>query len=383
MLHNGMNTSESQFSKIVPQNVRDYAKSRGWARIETKQSNVAVYRSPIAGRYEQLVVPMDSTLDDYAERIADVVANLSRVEGRAPIDVANDLLTPDADTLRFANESLDADRGSIGILEGIQLLEGARRSILAAACSVLTPAQHHPRLSRAEADQLLKASRLNHTEQGSFVVAISCPLRAVDSDHSLIEEPFARRTTKLLARSVAKLVRAIENDKLDSIMEPSPNGPVVTSNLCEALLRMLPSRDDGGLRLSVSWSPVLPPDPETPREPIRIRKGYFKPIEELYERLRPKEGPKADFYVGTVETLNGALGDNNQRSGEVVLQLLYEEDLISVRCDLDAIQYRDADKAHMTGGVVVVRGILHRGGRIHRIQPVETFTVVSTPVENK
>ncbi len=145
MRPNDSDAFAEQIKLVVPQAVRDYAKSRNWERVQTKRNTVAVYRSPLPGRYEQLVVPMDPLLVDYAELMSDVIETLSKTEDRSPIEIASDLMAPEADTLRFANESLEANRGSIGILEGIELLEGAKRSILSSACSVLTPVEHHPR----------------------------------------------------------------------------------------------------------------------------------------------------------------------------------------------------------------------------------------------
>ncbi len=209
-------------------------------------------------------------------------------------------------------------------------------------------------------------------------MSISCPLRAVEGDCQPYEreQPFTRKALKLLMKSALRLVQCIEQDRILSIFEAEPNEPVLSSNFCDALLRMKPAQDGGVLRLAASWAPVLPPDHDTPTNIIRIRREYFERIEEIYEALRPSEGPKSGTYYGTVESLYGALGDDNRRSGEVTLQVLFEQDLIRVRCDLDAVQYAEADRAHMTGAFVALRGMLHRGRRVHHVRPVESFTLI-------
>ena len=108
-------------------------------------------------QWDQLIVPMEESFDDYAKRLRDVVEELAAFESRPVIEVLNDLINVDADTLRYRVASPETGRGSIPLIEGIQLLEGAKRTILAAACSVLSPVAYHPRMSRTEAQQLLGA----------------------------------------------------------------------------------------------------------------------------------------------------------------------------------------------------------------------------------
>src|SRR5205807_5516419 len=109
----------------------------------------------------------------------------------------------------------------------------ARKALLAASCSAVQPQTFHPRLSRTEAEQLLQACRLGQTERGSFTAVIACPIDAVGPQALLPKlmplfegqtgpvagagaepplvspEPFTRRTTSLLMRSVARIVQGI------------------------------------------------------------------------------------------------------------------------------------------------------------------------------
>ena len=138
---------------------------------------IALFSHP-DGEWDQLIVPMDESFDDYAQRLRDVIENLATFESRPAVEVLDDLITPDADIIRYRVASPVTGRGSIPLMEGIQLLEGAKRSILAAACSVVNPITYHPRMSRAEAQQLLNACHLGQTETRELfrigLVSVAC-----------------------------------------------------------------------------------------------------------------------------------------------------------------------------------------------------------------
>jgi hypothetical protein len=216
---------------IKPQQVRSYALAKGWQRMPGVNGNIALFNHP-QGHWDQLIVPMDESFDDYAKRLGDVVENLAKFESRPVAEVLDDLITPEADILRYRVASQATGRGSIPLLEGVRLLDGARRSLLAEACSVLSPMTHHPRMSRAEAQQLLSACSLGQTERGSYAVSDSCPLRAVEQDQTLLpgSEPFARKTVSTLMRSMSRIIHAIEADTVPNVFLESQEEPVLSAN---------------------------------------------------------------------------------------------------------------------------------------------------------
>lgn len=376
---------QEQVKTISPQSLIEYAKARGWKRVQTKNQDIAVYSHPDSNRLEQLLIPRDSTLDDYVERIYDAIVKLATCENRSDsFEVYQDILTQNSDTLRFVWEGPDTASGSIGFLSGVDFLEGAKRSLLSSACSVITPSTYHPRLSRSEADQLLTASRLNHTQRGSFVISISCPLDAVDTEPSSPKElPFTRQVTELLMRSLHSLVVSIESDQVDSLFQNRDQAPLLSANLCDAILRMQVEQIES-LRLGVSWASSLPqPDESVVPRSVRIRREYTNIIERVRDRLRPPTQPESHLFVGTVETLNGAIGSDGRRSGEVTLRVMHEDELVRVRIDLGPEQYAQANTAHMAGSFVQIQGILSPGKRVHRITHLDRFTLLeSTPTND-
>jgi hypothetical protein len=362
--------------RITPQDARSYALAKGWQRSKGIRDDIAIFRSPEPGSRKQLIVPMDPSYDDYGSRMAEVVEKLAAVEGRPVQEVLNDLLAPSADVLRYRVVSPATDRGSLPLGEAVRLLEGVKMSLLSAAHSVLSPQRHHPRMSRSEAVQLVDACSLGQTERGSFTVAITCPLHAVELYGSLFdrEQPFTRRATSLLMRSAVRLVKAIEADEVGTVLDEQAGEPMLSANLCDALLHMQPAHERSSLALSATWASTLPPDPaaEPPRQ-VRLRHEYFPIIEEVYRTLRAASEPREALFVGMVDTLNGNVGDGGRVRGEVVVSLLHDEEAMKARLELDADDYETALEAHRAGDAVKLTGVLHRGRRLHRITAVRGF----------
>src|SRR5262245_20426179 len=166
---------------IRPQEVRTYALAKGWRRVPGVNGEIALFNHPQA-QWDQILVPMDETFDDYDKRILEVIQTLAGIESRPEMEVLNDLLMADSDILRFRVTSSATGRGLIPLGEGVNRVGGARKSLLASACSVVNPAPYHPRMRRTEALQFLAACQLGQTERDSFTLVLSCPLRAVEPD---------------------------------------------------------------------------------------------------------------------------------------------------------------------------------------------------------
>ncbi len=367
-------------AQVSPQSARAYAIARGWIRDTEVNGGIALFNRE-GSDLDQLIIPIKPSSPDYARRIVDVVANLSDVEQRPQEEILNDLLMPDADIVRYQVVSPETEKGDLPLEEGIRILDGAKRSLLASACSVLKPVKNHPRMSLTESKQLLDACRLRQTERGSYTLAIACPLRGVEEDRRLIENepPFGRRTTELLLRSAARLVSAIEADNIASIYD-SEMGPVISGNFCEAVLRMQPAEERSSLNLSVTWASTLPLE-EHHHLPSKVtfQHDYFPLIEDIYKKLRPSEEPATWLFIGYVDTLNGNIGDDGRVQGETRFLIFYEDEIVKARTELSADDYQKAIQAHATSKPVKFNGVLHLGRRVHRITDVNSFSILGAP----
>jgi hypothetical protein len=382
-------------ARIKPAEARAYAAASGWVRVPTANGKVAVFNRP-GSDLDQLLIPLDPDLSDYARRMAEVVEGLAEHQGRPASEVLNDLLLPPSDVLRFRIDELETQAGVVPLVQGIDLLEGARRAILASACSVVQPQTFHPRLSRAEAEQLLQACRLGQTERGSFTAVIACPLDAVGGEAisarpmplfegtaggetfhpaALGPEPFTRKATGLLMKSVARIVSAVDADQVTSLLGPASDHPPISANLCEALVMMQPSGDRSRLTIQASWSRTLPPPPGANWPSIvHLRGDDFPIVEKLAIALRPAREPKPSQFIALVDALAGDPDEHNRVSGEVQLLVFDpEEGSFKARVNLNAEDYHIAWEAHGTAGYVSLNGVLKPGGRVHRIEEVSNF----------
>ncbi|HEX5244271.1 MAG TPA: hypothetical protein VFW23_13495 [Tepidisphaeraceae bacterium] len=368
-----------KLERIVPRDAQGYLRFHGWRQFRTS-GRLMIFNRPEPDSLDQVLSPVDAARPDFADRMADVVEKLSAFEARSPAAVVTDLLNFDADVLRYRVASRRAEQGTLPLVQAIDLLGGAKQSLLAAAHSTLVRVKHHPKLSRAEAIQLVDACQLNQTEQRSFVVAISCPMRAVDPDEAGLlpgRAPFARRATALLTRALAALDHAIEEDRANSIVDQEQ--PIVSANLCNALLKMRPQQDDGILEFIPSWAASTPLDADE-RLPasVAFSADEFTAVEDVYRQLRPAEGPQDKPWIAFVEELRGTQGEDGTREGEVVFTLFDDEELVRARANLTREQYQIAYQAHNPTRPLLVAGQLHRGPRISRLH-VAAIEVV--PVE--
>jgi hypothetical protein len=318
---------------------------------------------------------MNPDLTDFVEMMQRVVQQLAEDEGRRPASVLEDLLSLDVDTICVSVRSPVTDRGTLPLEQGLALLDGARRSLLAAACTVLAPEhRYHRRMSRTEAESFVEACEIGQTERGSYTVTLRAPIGMIDGSTNAAQSaeiPFARKATLTLAASVSRVAQAIDDDRIDSILDTRPGTVPVTANLCEALLRMQPERESSAVEFSVSWAASFPAPAAS--GPVVLRNEHFPLINRMSHRLRGEVAPQAAEFIGHVDELRGELGEDGRRRGEVRLTIYHEDEAIKATADLNAEQYDAGVRAHVSGQRVVVRGVLNRGPRLSVLSGIVSF----------
>lgn len=368
-----MTTTQSMIgAEVGYQDVRDYLRSRGWVSGPSKRDYAAIYRSP-EGQNIEVVVPLDRDLGDYGIAMARVAERVAQYEQRDSEAVLRDLTQPRVDTLRFALEGNKTSTGSVSLTDGEAMIRGARKALLASACSVERPRKHHPRMSLMDADKFLDGCSLGQTEHGSFVLTVGAPL---EIGHEPTKTPFGRQTTEYLLRAVDLLAGAIRRGELEPVFNPRADQPIVSSNLCDALVDMLPSNETADLRLRSSWSPLLP----TPhvRPEVLVDRTMFEPLVKIRGQLRPQASSKTAAFLGYVVELAGEESAAGQMEGDVTLSLHTPDDpeAVKARVILGPDEYRTAWDAHYNRRAIHVRGILRRGGRVNQLDEPSEFKTV-------
>lgn len=368
---------------LTPIAVRDYAIARGWVTNDRVKGRIWLLTHP-TDPLRQLLVPKDAQDPAFEAGMLDVAARLADIEHRSIDTVLADLGSADADVLRVRVVSHVAERGEVSLATDVALRDGTRRALLASACSVISPQPYHPRMTKGPAEALLAACRAGQTEIGSYVVRVICPLH-VPSQQSLADLPFTRQVTMSLMRSVQELVASVEAGTLDGYVDSIANHPGMSANLCEALVQMQatsdgqPERVRGEVELSTTWAADprvrAPSEHEAPSRVV-VKAEYVGEIERAAQRLRPGSGlPLIASYVATVERLDGTVGEDGRRSGDVRLSVLLPDgDTQLARASLGPEDYAVAMDAHEQGrAYVFIRALLRRSSRIGQFGPVEHF----------
>jgi hypothetical protein len=367
--------AEELASTVSPHDLLGYLRSRGWSKVPSRRPEAAVFRHE-AEPWAEVYIPLDRAFADYAEAIATAASRIGEQEGRARESVLRDLQHVRRDVLRFGLEGSDAEAGTVALLDGAALVGGVRKALLASACSVERPGQRfYPRMTLRDADAFVARCELGQTEIGSFVVTVTTPLETEEQLGTSATVPFGRQSTTSLLRALHHLECALTAGEPKRVLEPQGDEPIVSSNLCDALVEMAPKSEKLDLRVSASWSPIMAIAPNTPSTAY-FERGSYSVIEDLGRQLRPTRGPNAAQFVGVVSQLSGDPGSDGRLQGDVQLTVQVEEELVAVRVTLTADDYAKAGRAHLEQRYVMVRGVLHRGARIHTLASPSELIVV-------
>ena len=371
---------------IAPTSLREYATARGWVQLNEALKDGLVVLNHEKYKPRQLVYPKSSSDPGYGESVSLAVHRLAEIEDKSVTVLLRDVQRIHEDTYRFRLYDDRTDDDSIPFGYALSAIKGSQMLLLSAATTVLWPRVYHPRLGMKEAQRVLDESRFNHTEPDSFILNVSCPINALDKggDQNLFggDLPMVRKTSLVLINGLQEIVTAIEEGSEAQLIErvQKEEKPIVSANLAGALEYFEYSDSKHALEVRVDWAASLPGPGSIATSVVRIQNDYFPRIRDVRVALKPKQGLVEEEYVGTVETLNGEMGTDGRRSGEVILriQLRDSDELVRARVILDAEQYEQAIVAHRTeSAYVTLRGKLKEGNQPRTMADVVQFSMLS------
>ncbi len=342
------------FHSIDPVHVTAYLRSHGWNVKESRHADVAVFRRATERGEVSVNVLTDKTYGDFLVRMAEVADAVRRVESRPIYEVVNDLLSPQADQLRFRVKSEGTAAGSLGLNASAELRAGLKNLILSAAHSAIAPSPHFSRLSQRPAMDLLNACRERQSERGSYVASISIPLTPPIGQLAL-EGELGRRTTRMLFSAFSIAAQSAVQPEL--LLHSSDKG--LSANLLEALGQLEPEGRESAVELDVNWLGGVPEAgfDKTILLPQSIF-GYFKTAaKELKET-----SPLNDTIVqGFVIALKRERSNEPGRATVFAHLESFGDQRVSVQ--LEGAHYEAATEAHKTGRRIQLRGVLRKSGR--------------------
>jgi len=369
---------------VDPTQLRDFLKSLGWHVVpEAIDDEIFLFRHPEASGRE-LAFPSQKDAPDYSDAVEIVVHKLQDMISLDERALFARIAAVKDDVLRLRIYS-DSVSNSIPLDYAANFVKSTEKLLKAAACTVLRPRPNHPRLTLTEASQLVEKTRFGQTEEGSFILSVSCPINALDVQGSLElndqQSPFVRRVFSTVHDSISVLIRSIKADTVSELVDDTKrsSAPLISSNFCEAISAMYDERTNNSLDAMFSWSQVRPKEDARFSRPLSIQRDYFSIIEEVRRELKSSEDAKPESYIGTVERLDGEMGSDGRRSGNVVLSLLLPEEGETVRAKimLSPEDYMIADKAHMTNGAYIrVWGRLLPGRQPRQLVETSNFELL-------
>lgn len=367
--------------QVTPRALRNRVRALGWPQVPGINGSIEVYHRPDS-ELHQVIIPLDPTLDDYAEVVAEAVGKLAEYEHSRPSSVLDHLLLPPADVLRFQEMSEEAESSTLPLERAASLMRGVRKSLLAVAHSVLKPQPYHPRLTRSDAEQFVASCRFGQTERGGFTFQIACPLDLTPKLDAP-GEPFGRRVTGGLMRLVESISQSVDPGGAASLAAARDQN-LLSANFCEALLDLRPPGDRSRFRFEARWSKAVARPLGLPSGPIEYDRETFEAVEGLVPWLRKAADPKQEAFVGYVIALRGRPDASGLVSGEVTFALVLEsQEALRARADLPPEVYRTAAAAHLGNEPVYFRGTLIQGARSHRVDDVTDFRRVSPRDETR
>ena len=348
---------------VPPAALSAYARNLGWEPAEAFGERSDVYS---AQGMPEIVLPRTKLLGDYARVVSQLLEIFSEFTDMDSLSVYRDLVTADRDVIRVRSPGAHDD-GSIPFDTGLDLLQGSREMLLAAASSLSNPQSLYRAGANRHATEHLQRMSLGQTEQGSFVVtilspAISQPIQMTYlSEDRLDADPFARLVTRRVAQALAATRNATErtiSGTDHAFSDAVQDG--VSANMCEAIVQLI--GPFSALDISFSWARTYPRN--TARESVRFVSADAPVLEEAARAFRGRE-PMPDIQLfGFVRQLTR---QEKEIDGAITICAPIEDSIQSVTAVLSQADYIRAIEAHRDKAAVIATGDLERVGQRWRL----------------
>ncbi|WP_405683941.1 hypothetical protein [Streptomyces sp. NBC_00057] len=376
--------SEIELERLRPQDVAHYLSSRGWrAGIQVRYSRR--WERDWAGRTLRVLVPLDTDLADFADRMADLVGALAEMEGRPPSAVHQDLTLTGLD-VQYIRTLPNTPSGTIPVQAGVLAMAGARDLLLAAASHTVEPRPVLPRRKSRAARDLVDRARFGPTVPGSYILSLQVPLPERRPQLSLFDDepdPFARQVSRRMYEAVAAARTAAERAK--STGDPAPftdaSRAGVSADLCEALAGIGGDDDRDsqvhGFSIDFTWSPRWPVPPLPVVAPFTP--SLVRTLREGAKDMRRQAPEPGVTIIGRSIKLKRAI---DQGPGEVTVEavVLGQAGAIGpkrqIHVHLNTDDYTRATDAHAQGRTLKIEGDLSRRGTYYELTQITAFDVL-------
>jgi len=370
-------TSTLQIADIVrafrPLEVASYLRLHGWKQQDKVPEKYSVWTKRDDGRGEfEVLLPAASSFSDFARRVRELIETLQAEEGRTLPEILEDVTTPHADIVR-AKLAPDGDmNGTLPLEDGANVFQQMRDLMLSAACAAVYPREVFAKRKPDQAMKYLREARIGQTQRGSYVITVLSPVPPVlvAGNQTVLlaeveEEPFARKTVRILAEAVAATVEGVQSaaasGKLDALTAGVAKG--VSANLCEAILGLNEGSGGRGLEFSFSWAPSRGA-PENVKNVQRLQADSMPYLEETSRHFRQTSELEGAEVLGVVHRLQHLDGN----AGDVTIVGSVDGERRTVVTELDGQAHYLAIRAYKERLAVRCVGELLKEGKSYRLK---------------
>lgn len=352
--------------RIDPYYFADYLSQKGWKTVTRKRQDIRVFQISQNDSFFQTTIPFDNSLSDFCDVMFESVKAVARFENKTIDQVFLCLSNPDSDILKIRIEKDDIRQGSILIDDAINVFEGAKKLLWAAAQDVIRPSlMHRGRVDSTVSDFVSKC-RFGQTEVGSYIVSVVCPIvedakkeeQLLLFDSEDYQDSFARKVTTKVMRSITKVKNEIDDGTFSSIFEKEDDA--ISSNFCEALIGMNLNEVDTTIEVESYWSPKIPILEEVPSF-VSLNHNYYAPIISAVSRIKEKSNEQITIH-GKVKKLTASPDLLKRESGKIsVVYLNADNNARTITATLARDDYDKAIEAHSNGCICKLVGEIPDG----------------------
>lgn len=388
-------TDIEALQSLGPAEVALYLRSHEWKLTREIGNRGAVWqKNQEKSHAPEILLPLRHDLDDYTERMAEVLQALEADEGRSQLDVLREITDSTADIIRIRLQGPAFEDGSVPIDQAAQVVDQAREMMLAAACSTVQPRLVFRTRRPIQATEYLRHVRLGQTERGSYILNLrsAVPPRFSDAANSsdapglsklpplVIEsdEPFERRVTLMLARALGVTRSALASVAVTGDIAPFQAAATegVSANLCAALAGLNVGSNAQAIDINLRWPPMRPLPLGTEQARFRLSADALVTLAEVARELKER-AVYEDFELnGVVTALHR---EQDEGTGRITVTALVDGSRRKILLDLEPTDYKYALYAHSQKLAVACEGELEREGRSYHLLNPRKFVVVAKP----
>ncbi len=333
---------------------------------------------------DEVLIPTDSTVVDYASLMATALEQLSHIEERHEYAIYTDIIQTGYDVIRIRNASEDTASGTLGIAKSADFLVCAKEMVLAAACSAATPKGLYQGRKPNSAEQFLESVRFGQTEYGSFIITLLAPvsptLQGVRQMSLFGEEvtpdvPYEKTVIPMLESGLNAMNHAAkessESGSVEVFLSNIRQG--VSANLCEAVSGLYDTVGEGRVDVSITYS-------RNRAFPMRhcsihIQREYMPYIKEAARAIKTVEPENEQTIRGKIVELKSY--DICDR-GRVTINDIFANKPRLINVELDGKEYLTALQAHRDEELVEIQGTVLKNSSIYSLADQSLLKVIAS-----